>query len=176
MSEHWYIFHSKPLKENLLWEQLCLRKLETFHPRIKVQPVNPRARKERAYFPGYVFVRVDLEQVNWSTLHWMPGGTGLVAFGAEPAYVPDSLIQAIRQRVEQINARGGEPLEELKRGDPVTIRGGAFDGYEAIFDGRGSGNERVCVLLTFLQALQKRLVLPASQIERKNGKVSTLYS
>ena len=167
MPERWYVLHSKPRKEDLLWEQLRLREIEVFHPRLRVQPVNPRARKVKPYFPGYVFVRVDLEQVNWSTLQWMPGATGLVSFGGEPASVPETLIQAIHNRVEQINASGGEQLEGLKQGDTVIIQGGAFDGYEAIFDAKVSGNERVRVLLTFLQAQKKRLELPAAQIKKK---------
>ena len=167
MTALWYALHSKPRKEDLLWDQLLIRKIEAYNPRIQVQPVNPRARKVKPYFPGYVFVRADLEQVNWSTLHWMPGATGLVSFGGEPASVPEALIQAIRHRVEQINAGGGEQLEGLQPGDPVVIQGGAFDGYEAIFDAKVSGNERVRVLLKLLQSQQKRLELPAGQIKKK---------
>jgi len=167
MTAQWYAMHSKPRKEDLLWEQLRIREIEAYHPRIRTQPVNPRARQVKPYFPGYVFVRVDLEQVNWSSLHWMPGATGLVSFGGEPASVPETMIQTIRHRVEEINTNGGEQLEGLKAGDPVVIQGGAFDGYEAIFDARVSGNERVRVLLTLLQAQQKRLELPARQIKKK---------
>ena len=167
MTTLWYAMHSKPRKESLLWEQLRIREIEAYHPCIRVQPVNPRARKVKPYFPGYVFVRVDLEQVNWSSLHWMPGATGLVAFDGQPASVPETLIHAIRHRVEEINVSGGEQLAGLKRGDPVVIRGGAFDGYQAIFDAKLSGNERVRVLLTLLHAQQKWLELPAGQISKK---------
>ena len=167
MTALWYAMHSKPRKEALLWEQLRIRKIEAYHPCICVQPVNPRARKEKSYFPGYVFVRVDLEHVNWSYLQWMPGATGLVSFDGQPASVPDALIRAIRHRVEEINAGGGEQLEGLKRGDLVVIQGGLFDGYQAVFDTKLSGNERVRVLLTLLQAQQKRVELPAGQIRKK---------
>ena len=166
MTAQWYAMHSKPRKEDLLWDQLLIRKIEAYHPRIKVQPVNPRARKVKPYFPGYVFVRVDLEQVNRSSLHWIPGTTGLVSFGGEPASVPDAMIRTIRHRVDAINANGGEQLEGLQPGDPVVIQGGAFDGYEAIFDMKLSGSERVRVLLTLLQAQQKRLELPVGQIKK----------
>jgi transcription elongation factor/antiterminator RfaH len=167
MTALWYAMHSKPRKEALLWEQLRIREIEAYNPRIRVQPVNPRARKLKPYFPGYVFVRVDLKQVNWSHLQWMPGATGLVSFDGQPASVPDTLIQAIRHRVEEINACGGEQLQGLKRGDLVVIQGGVFDGYQAIFDAKLSGNERVRVLLTLLQAQQKWLELPAGQISKK---------
>ena len=167
MAERWYVLRSKPRKEDLLWDQLRVRKIEAFHPQIRVRPVNPRARKVKSYFPGYVFVRVDLSRYNWSTLQWLPGATGVVSFGGEPADVPDTLIQAIRRRVDEINAAGGEQLDGLKQGDRVIIRGGPFDGYEAIFDAKLSGNERVRVLLKFLEGQPKKLDLPAEQIEQK---------
>ena len=55
MTAQWYALQSKPMKESLLYEQLKLRAIECYYPFIRVQPVNPRARKVRAYFPGYVF-------------------------------------------------------------------------------------------------------------------------
>jgi len=149
-----------------LWEQLRIREIETYHPRVRVKTVNPRARQVKPYFPGYVFVRVDLDQVNWSSLQWMPGATGLVAFGGEPAFVPDGMIQAIRHRVDELNAHGGEQVPDLGRGDHVTIQGTAFDGYQAVFDSRLSGNERVRVFLSLLKDQQIRLDLPAGQIKK----------
>jgi hypothetical protein len=40
----------------------------------------------------------------------MPHAIGLVSFDGEPATVPDNLIQAIRKRVDEIAAAGGEFL------------------------------------------------------------------
>jgi transcription elongation factor/antiterminator RfaH len=160
----WYAIQSKPRKEDLLCEQLELSDIEAYFPRIRVQPVNPRARKFRAYFPGYLFVHVDLEQIGISVLQWMPGSIGVVNFDGDPAYIPDALLQAIRQRVEKINLAGVDKLEKLKSGDAVVIKDGPFAGHEAIFDTRLSGNERVRVLLELLRGQQIRLELPAGQI------------
>ena len=160
----WYVMRSKPNKESFLWEQLSLQNIECYYPRLRVQPVNPRARKLRAYFPGYLFVRVDLERINLSTLQWMPGAAGLVSFGGEPASVPDSLINTIRNRVDEINAAGGELLEGLEKGQAVAIQTGPFAGYNAIFDARLSGDERVRVLLELIDQGQLPVELPAGQI------------
>jgi transcriptional antiterminator RfaH len=97
----------------------------------------------------------------------MPFSNGLVTFGDTPAAVPDSLIQAIRRHMEEINAAGGEQVAGLKPGDPVVIQGGPFEGHEAIFDARLPGRERVRVLLKLLQARQMSVELPAAQVERK---------
>ncbi len=167
MAMFWYALRSKPRKEDLLCEQLLIRKIETFYPRTRVQVVNPRARRVRPYFPGYLFVHVDLEQLSLSTLKWMPGASGLVAFGGYPAPVPDNLVHAIRQRVEQIDAAGGELYDGLQPGDPVRIQAGPFAGYEAIFDARLQGEERVRVLLSLLKGQRRMPVeLPAGQLQR----------
>lgn len=170
MAYYWYVLHSKPNKEELLWEQLNIRKVETFYPRIRVQPVNPRSRKVRPYFPGYVFIHVDFEQTGLSALNWMPGATGFVSFDQQPATVPDSLVQAVKKKVDAINAAGGEIFEDLEPGDLVEIRSGPFAGYEAIFDARLPGRERVRVLLQFLQGRATKttkLEIHPGMLERK---------
>ena len=167
MSINWYVLHSKPNKEELLWEQLGIRKVEAFYPRIRVQPVNPRSRKVKAYFPGYVFVHVDLELVGLSALQWMPGATGFVSFDSQPSIVPDELILAVKKKVDEINAAGGELLHDLKQGDLVEIQSGPFAGYEAIFDVRLAGSERVRVLLKLLQGRAAKMEIPAALLELK---------
>ena len=165
MSNTWYALQSKPRKEELLYGQLTVRNIDVFYPRIRVQTVNPRAAKVRAFFPGYVFVHVDLAVIGFATLHWLPGTTGLVSFGGEPASVPDSLIAAVRNKVDRINGLGGELYDGLKPGDSVTIAEGPFAGYEAIFDTRLPGTERVRVLLKLLQKRQFPVELPAAQLK-----------
>ena len=167
MSKSWYVLRSKPRKEEFLLEQLLSHKIEAYCPRIRVQPVNPRARKIKPYLPGYVFVHLNLEKINLSTLQWMPGATGLVSFGGQPAFVHDSLIQAVRNRVDEINAAGGELLNALKPGDEVSIEAGPFAGYEAIFDTRLSGSERVRVLLKMMSDRYVPTDIAAGQIKRK---------
>lgn len=164
----WYALHSKPNKENLLREQLLARKIEVFYPEIRVHAVNPRARKIRPYFPGYLFVHVDLEQIGVSSLRWIPGAQNIVSCGGEPASVPDHLIQAIRRRVDEINAAGGELFDGLKPGERVVIQDGPFAGYEALFDARLPGRERVRVLLDLLTKGRIALELPAGQVQRIN--------
>jgi len=124
MTFAWYALNTKPRKEEFLWEQCLAHGYENIYPRLRVQPVNPRARKIRPYFPGYLFVHVDLERVNLSRLRWMPGAARVVTFGGAPATVPDGLIHAIQRRVEEVNAAGGELFDGLKSGDAVYYRVG----------------------------------------------------
>lgn len=167
MATRWYALRSKPRKEDVLWRQIKAQDYEIFYPRIRVQPVNPRSKKVRPYFPGYMFIRVDLEEVGKSTFNWMPHAIGLVSFGGEPAWVPDNLVHAVRKRVDEINEAGGELFEGLQEGDEIRIKEGPFSGYEAIFDARIPGSERVRVLIQMLSDRQVPVELRAGQIRKK---------
>lgn len=167
MTAHWYALRCKPRKEDTVWLQTRDQGMEVFYPRLRVQPVNPRSRKVRPYFPGYLFVNVDVSAVGLSTFQWMPHAVGLVCFGGEPATVPDNLIFAIRSRVEEISVAGGELFDGLRQGDTVKISYGPFEGYEAIFDARLPGTERVRVLLQLLNSRRVPVELDAGYIQKK---------
>jgi transcriptional antiterminator RfaH len=167
MPINWYTLHSQPHKEDLLWQQVLSREIECFYPRIRVTPVNPRSRRIRAYFPGYMFVHTDLDSTGSSIFQWMPYATGLVSFGGEPAIVSDALIHALKRRIMEIEHAGGEFFESVHPGDQVLIEAGPFAGYEAIFDVRLPGTERVRVLLKMLSSRVLPIELQAASIKKK---------
>jgi transcriptional antiterminator RfaH len=164
---HWYAIQSKSRKEELLCEQLRLREVETFFPQIRVHPINPRARKIKPYFPGYVFGYVDLGQVGRSFLEWIPGAVGIVNFGGEPAPVSDHLIATLRQHLEIINTSTIELSRGFQPGDIVDVYWGPFAGYEAVFDACLPGRDRVKVLLKMLEVHRVQVELPIGQITLK---------
>jgi transcription antitermination factor NusG len=167
MAAYWYAIQSKSNKEDALHKQLQNQGYEVFYPRIRVTPVNPRSRKIKPYFPGYMFVQTDLSETGISAFQWMPFARGMVTFDHEPAPVPDALINTLRKRLDDVNAAGGEIFSGLHKGDTVLIHDGPFAGYEAIFDVRLSGSERVRVLIRLLSQRQVPVELSAGQIRRE---------
>jgi transcription antitermination factor NusG len=165
MTANWYAMRSKPNKETLLCSQLDLHQIHFYNPQIKVHPVNPRARKIRSFFPGYLFTRIDFNQTPLSELLWLPASAGLVSFGGEPATIPENLIQAIRNHVEELNLTGIDLIQRFKPGDRVVIQDGPLAGYSAIFDKRISGSDRVRVLLQLLHRKQMQVVLPVEYVK-----------
>ena len=161
----WYVMHSKPQKEALLRERLRIQRIEVYLPSIRVQPVNPRARKVQPFFPGYLFVHVDLEHIPISELRGIPGSIGIVSYGGEPAYVGEALIHALQKQVEEINDSLNGYVERFKSGDLVVINDGPFATYTAMFDCRLSGHDRVRVLLELLQGQKMRLELSGRQLQ-----------
>jgi transcription elongation factor/antiterminator RfaH len=165
MAVEWYTLFSKPRKEAQIESYLKSKGFITFYPTIKVDPVNPRAAKVRGFFPRYLFIQTDLEQVGISGLEWIPGAVGLVQFGGIPAPVPDEFIEQLRWRLIQIERVGGLHLDGLKKGDKVRITDGPFAGHEAIFDAHLSAEQRVQVLLHWL-GRQTKVKVNANAVEK----------
>ncbi len=164
----WYVLRSKPHKEDFLYSQLLARQMEVYYPRIKAKAVNPRARKIKPYFPGYLFIRLDIEQVNFLSLQWLPGAAGLVLFDGIAPMVPEGLMIAIQNHIVQLEKKDDVIENGFKQGDLVKVETGPFAGYDAIFDESLSGNERVRVLLKMLGSRQMIVELPAQQINLKH--------
>jgi transcription antitermination factor NusG len=157
----WYVMHSKPQKEKWLHDQLDALEIEAYCPSVRTRS---GANKSKPYFPGYLFVNVDLQLTGISLLQWIPGSLGLVSFGGEPAWVPEGLLQRIRHRVDEINRAEDSLFEILKPGDQVMIHSGPFAGYDAIFCSRLRDSERVQVFLKILQDHPIQVNLPVSQL------------
>ena len=161
----WYVMHSKPRKEAFLRERLRIQRIEIYLPSMRLTPVNPRARKEQPFFPGYLFIHVDLEKISISELRRIPGSIGIVSYGGEPAYVGDTLIRAIQNQVDEINDSTNRYVDRFRSGDLVVINDGPFANYKAMFDCRLSGQDRVRVLLELLQGQKIRLELSGRQLQ-----------
>jgi len=169
MTLHWYALRTKARKEDIVWQLLRAQGIEHYYPRIRVHPVNPRARKVKPYFPGYLFIQTDLEEKGTSAFQWMPHTLGIVSFGGEPALIPDNALYEMKQRVQEIADAGGEVFDGLHPGDSVRIHDGPFEGYEAIFDSRLDGQARVRVLLQFINNQREVPVeLDVSQIRKQD--------
>lgn len=171
MTLNWYVLRGKPNREEYLARELESRDIEYYYPRLRANPVNPRARRFKPYFPGYLFIRVDLEKAKTSALERIPGAANLVSFGGEFAYVPENIIHAIQRKVDEVNAAGGEVAATYHPGDRVTIEHGPFAGFTAIFDASLPGSERVRVLLQMLERRDLPVEMPANFVSGKKPRV-----
>jgi transcription elongation factor/antiterminator RfaH len=152
--EHWYALQAKPHREFVVHRSLGqVEGVRTYLPVLHVEPVNPRARKVRPFFPGYLFVQADLEQVGLSTICWLPGVARVVGCGDQPVAIPDHIVEEIRRRVAEVQEQNPLGEEVFRPGDRVRITKGPFEGYEGMFDGRLNGRMRARILVEFLGRL-----------------------
>lgn len=160
---NWYVMHTKPHKELFLFEQLYLNQIEAYLPLLKKNYRFERA-GARPFFPGYLFVRVDITVSGVSLLLWIPGSKGIVCFGGEPASVSDPFIQQLKSKMELVNSDLKSKFRTYHAGDSVTITTGPFEGFEAIFDHYLPEQDRVQLLLKTLGDNNYHLEVPAGQL------------
>ena len=100
--------HAKPLQEWLAVAMLEERlKLNTYLPEVK-QKFRGQVRF-RPFFPGYLFVQADLDQVESTAINSTPGVLRIVAFDNRPLPLGTGVIEAIRSGVDRLNEGGGLP-------------------------------------------------------------------
>ena len=167
MGTQWHVLRTKPHKESTVSELLQQQGVDHFYPALSVKPANPRARRRRPYFPGYLFVHIDLDVLGSDALRWEENTYGLVRFGDVPAVVPEQFIVELRRRLREVRTVTELQLDGLQPGDEVTIIDGPLAGYRAIFDARLPARDRVQVLLSFLSAGPQRLQQDAENIRRR---------
>ncbi len=165
MSEQWYVLRSKPHSEDAAYRQVQAQKITAYYPCMKVRTVNPRARQVRPYFPGYLFVRTDLDATGLSVFQYMPYASGLVCFEGIPAPVHDTVVAGIHSTVDEITQSGRMWYDELQRGDKVLIHSGPLRDYHAMFHSRVSGTDRVRLLLEMVRGNTISVTLDAAYIE-----------
>ena len=147
----WYAVQVQPHKEFLANGALGgVAGVETYLPILKVDPVNPRARKKRPFFPGYLFAQADLGDVGLSAIQWTPGVVRVLGYDDVPVAIPERLIDDIRLQVRVVQGEDPWGLGRLRHGDRVRITSGPLQGYEGMFDTRLSGKMRARILVDFV--------------------------
>ena len=145
--KHWYLVYAKPRQERAARENLARQGYAVYLPLLRIprRKMGQRVIRVEPMFPRYLFIYLDREQDNWAPIRSTIGVSKLVRFGPEPSPVPDSLIQALRER-EDVEGVQDLPLHTFEAGQRVRIEEGPFMGYDGIFLAKTS-QERVLVLL-----------------------------
>jgi transcriptional antiterminator RfaH len=158
----WYVVQCKANQQQHAEINLRNQKFDIFSPSIPVERIIRRKRviREEAVFPGYIFVRLDLDHSDWRALNNTRGVGKIVSFNGSPCSVSDDLINVLHQQLDT----QGKPVALFKTGDKVQVTDGCFKDIEAIVKAV-TPNERVIVLLNILQSPQI-LAFPVTQLVR----------
>lgn len=148
-ARRWYAAHTKLGSEESAAVHLSRQGFEVFLPRSL--RTTRRARKIRTaaapFFPGYLFVRMDLEAQRWRSIDGTFGVKGLIKAHDRPVAAPDGVIETL------LAATGEDGVLDLAcaiaPGARVRVIGGPFADQLAVVE-RMSGAERVRVLLSLM--------------------------
>lgn len=144
LTSSWYVLHTKSRFENVVYDGLTKKSLETFLPKVKVKS----RRRDRnlmiqvPLFPGYLFVKTDLDPREHLEIVKTVGAVRLIGTKNGPLPVPDDTIESLRIMVmtdHQITTGS-----TFRKGDRVMVVHGPFAGVKGIFV-RYRGKGRVVV-------------------------------
>ena len=145
----WYTFHTKPNSEQQVMLVLEQSGIETYLPQLEIR-ISKTKRISKPFFPCYLFGKVNFELLPLSSVQWTPGLRRVVTIDNQPVAVREEMIKLIRHKLGEIDRKTGETAPFYKKGEPVYITGGPFQGMLAIFERWSTPRERVRVLLDIL--------------------------
>jgi len=140
----WYVLHTKSRFENVVHEGLFKKDIEVYLPKIKVKSKR-RDRRMMIHvplFPGYVFVKSDLNPYRHLEIVKTAGAVRLIGTKDGPVPVPDETIDSLKIMVtsdHQVTTGS-----RLRKGDRVVVVSGPFAGVTGTFV-RYRGKGRVIV-------------------------------
>jgi transcription antitermination factor NusG len=149
--QHWHLLRTKPSRERPVAVHLYQAGLEVYLPLVWVTPANPRAARQRPFYPCYLFARVDPAAMSPSSLRWVPGMRGIVEFSGVPATVSDAFIGELQEHLGRIRATTSLALDGRPEEPMLRIDAGPFAGYEGAFSYAKSGADRASILLACVQ-------------------------
>lgn len=148
----WYAIRTKPNKEQVACLNCRQQGLTVYLPTIRKTIHHARQKKDvlRPFFPGYLFLMLTPEQLNWSTIRSTRGVLEPVHFGGTYVPVPDWIIDQLKDREES----GALSQSELKRqalqpGTEVAVSLSNDSETEGVVFG-WHGKDNVIVLLNLL--------------------------
>jgi transcription elongation factor/antiterminator RfaH len=146
----WYVVKCIARREALAEQQLSRQNFQTFLPLIVSSSNTTRGTgisRQSAFFPGYLFVRLDLSVDRWRSVNGTFGVSSLVSVGGRPTAMPDGMIEQFVERTNEFGELGFE--DHLKPGRVVRVVGGPFNSWLGTFAGL-DGPGRVRVLLDMM--------------------------
>jgi transcriptional antiterminator NusG len=151
----WYVVHTYAGYENKVKANLASR-IQSMNMEDKIYDVVVPTEEvmelksgkmqavQKKVFPGYILVRMELDDDSWYVVRNTPGVTGFVGSGAKPT--PLDAIEVSRILQPKIEDRP-KPKLEYETGEVVSVVGGAFSGYSGPVNAIDPDKQRVTVLL-----------------------------
>lgn len=156
MQGDWYVVHTYAGYENKVKANLASR-IQSMNMEDKIYEVvvpteevmELKAGKmqsvQKKVFPGYILVRMELDDDSWYVVRNTPGVTGFVGpTGAKPVPLDPGEVAGILAPKAEERPR---PQLEFESGEIVSVVGGAFNGYSGPVSAIDVDKQRVTVLL-----------------------------
>jgi transcriptional antiterminator NusG len=171
----WYVVHTYSGYENKVRQNL-LHRIETMDMADKIFEIvvptqeeveirsGQRHSVQRKVFPGYVLVRMLMNDESWYVVRNTPGVTSFVGMGSKPTPLAESEVQAI---LKGMQATVRQVKVSLALGDVVRIIDGPFTDFRGSVDEIDQEKGKVKVLVSFF-GRETPVTLDFLQVERES--------
>lgn len=139
MAKRWYIIHVYSGFENrvktLIQEKAAASPYadkfgEIIVPSEQVVELVKGEKKtsSRKFYPGYILINMELNDVTWHIVKNMPKVTGFLGSGDSPTPVPDVEVERILNKIEEGKTKP-QPKFSFNIGDEVKVVDGPFTNF-----------------------------------------------
>ncbi len=152
--KRWYAAYTFAQHEKAVSQQISVKNIEVLLPTTTVvrKRKDRTVRLEAPLFPGYVFVRMHLEE-RVKVLS-VPSVVHLVSFNGKPAAIDSSEIDGIRACLASPRELQAHPYL-FSSGRRVRVKSGALQGVEGVIVSR----DKLCKLVVTVRLLQQALAV-----------------
>jgi transcriptional antiterminator NusG len=88
---------------------------------------------KRKFFPGYILVRMEMNDDTWHIVKDTPKVTGFIGSKDKPSPIPDKDVEILKTRIEEGTLKP-KPKFKFDVGDHVRIIDGPFINFDGVVD------------------------------------------
>ncbi|MBN2283918.1 MAG: transcription termination/antitermination protein NusG [Deltaproteobacteria bacterium] len=144
MAFHWYVVHTYSSFENRvkqsLEERIQAAGMGDFFEDILIPEEDvvelkkgEKKTSKRKFFPGYILVRMEMNDDTWHLVKNTPKVTGFIGVNDRPTPIPDADVESLKTRIDEGTLKP-KPKFEFEVGDHVRVIDGPFTNFDGIVD------------------------------------------
>lgn len=153
----WYVVHCYSGQENKV-DNAIRQRIATMNMQDKIFDVvvpteeeieikdGKRRKVERRVFPGYILVKMMMDEDSWYVVRNTPGVTGFVGMGNQPTPLRPEEVAQIKGRMEQ---EATSVKLDYKVGEKVRIKDGPFNEFLGTVGDIDTERSKVRVMVSF---------------------------
>lgn len=158
MSKQWYVVHTYSGYEQkakiALEERVKSLHLDPLFEEVLVPSENvveirkgQKKTTTRKFFPGYILVKMDLNDKTWHVVKDTPKITGFVGSTTNPPTIPEEEVRRLTQQIDEGHMKPKMKVV-FEKGDSVRVIDGPFNTFNGIVDEVNADKGRLKVLVS----------------------------
>lgn len=144
MAFNWYVVHTYSSFENRvkmsLEERIATSGMGDYFediliPEEDVVELKKGEKKttKRKFFPGYILVRMEMNDDTWHLVKNTPKVTGFIGANDRPTPIPDDDVQVLKTRIDEGTLKP-KPKFQFEVGDHIRVVDGPFTNFDGVVD------------------------------------------